>query len=101
MTSTVACASCRLRRSERPSTKNCWRSSNNPRGPGEMLGLCVARVVGGGLVAIGTSPAAFADDCARATLVVTTRTAPPGCGARVIDRQAWRAGGALALRRED
>ncbi|HEU5275055.1 MAG TPA: ComEC/Rec2 family competence protein [Xanthobacteraceae bacterium] len=62
---------------------------------------CVARLVGGGLVAIGTSPAAFADDCARATLVVTTRTAPPGCGARVIDRRAWRAGGALALRRED
>jgi competence protein ComEC len=61
---------------------------------------CVARVVGGGLVAIGTSPSAFADDCARAVLVVTTRTAPPGCGAQVIDRKSWRAGGALALRRE-
>ena len=60
---------------------------------------CVARLLGGGLVAIGTSPAAFDDDCARAALVVTTRTAPPGCAATVIDRQAWRAGGALALRR--
>jgi competence protein ComEC len=60
---------------------------------------CVARLTGGGVVAIGTSPAAFDDDCARAALVVTTRTAPPGCAATVIDRQAWRAGGALALQR--
>jgi len=60
---------------------------------------CVARLLGGGLVAIGTSPAAFADDCARAALVITTRTAPPGCAVRVIDRQARRQGGALALRR--
>ena len=60
---------------------------------------CVAKVAGGGVVAIGTSPAAFDDDCARAVLVVTTRTAPPGCAARVIDRAAWRQGGALALRR--
>jgi competence protein ComEC len=60
---------------------------------------CVAKVMGGGLVAIGTSQAAFADDCARAALVVTTRAAPPGCGATVIDRTASRQGGALALRR--
>ena len=61
---------------------------------------CVARVAGGGLVAIGTSPAAFDDDCGRAVLVVTTRAAPPGCAATVIDRRAWRQGGALALRRD-
>jgi competence protein ComEC len=60
---------------------------------------CVAKVAGGGVVAIGTAPAAFGDDCARAVLVVTTRTAPPGCAAQVIDRTAWRQGGALALRR--
>ena len=60
---------------------------------------CVARLAGGGLVAIGTSPAALADDCRRAALVITTRTAPPGCGVTVIDRKAWRNGGALALRR--
>jgi competence protein ComEC len=60
---------------------------------------CVAKVAGGGVVAIGTSPAAFDDDCVRAVLVVTTRTAPPGCATQVIDRQAWRRGGALALRR--
>jgi competence protein ComEC len=61
---------------------------------------CVAKLLGGGLVAIGTSPAAFADDCARAVLVITTRMAPPECGATVIDRTASRQGGALALRRE-
>jgi competence protein ComEC len=61
---------------------------------------CVARLDGGGLVAIGTSPAALADDCARATLVITTRRAPPACAATVIDRTASRQGGALALRRD-
>jgi competence protein ComEC len=60
---------------------------------------CVAKLWGGGLVAIGTSAAAFADDCARSVLVLTTRTAPPACGAMVIDRAASRQGGALALRR--
>ena len=60
---------------------------------------CVAKLFGGGLVAIGTSPAAFADDCARAVLVLTTRAAPPECGATVVDRTASRQGGALALRR--
>jgi len=60
---------------------------------------CVAKVVGGGVVAIGTAAAAFADDCARAVLVLTTRAAPPACGATVIDRTAPRALGALALRR--
>jgi len=60
---------------------------------------CVAKLVGGGLVAIGTSPAAFADDCARAALVLTTRRAPPACAATVIDRTIPRQSGALALQR--
>jgi competence protein ComEC len=60
---------------------------------------CVAKLVGGGLAAIGTSPAAFADDCRRAALVLTTRAAPATCAATVIDRTASRQGGALALRR--
>src|SRR5262249_54786959 len=59
---------------------------------------CVARLMGGGLVAIAASPAAFADDCARAALVLTTRAAALGCGATVIDRAASRQGGALTLR---
>jgi competence protein ComEC len=61
---------------------------------------CVAKLVGGGVVSIGTSPAAFADDCARAALVLTTRVAPQQCAATVIDRTASRQGGALALRRD-
>jgi competence protein ComEC len=60
---------------------------------------CVARLADGTIVAIATSPAALADDCVRAVLVITTRVAPPRCGATVIDRTARRAGGALALRR--
>jgi competence protein ComEC len=51
-------------------------------------------------VAVATSPAAFADDCARAALVLTTRRALPACAATVIDRTASRQGGALALRRD-
>src|SRR5262249_59865078 len=42
--------------------------------------------------------AAFAEDCARAALVLTTRAAALGCGATVIDRAASRQGGALTLR---
>jgi len=60
---------------------------------------CVARLADGAVVAVATSPAALADDCRRAVLVITTRVAPPRCGATVIDRTARRAGGALALRR--
>src|SRR5262249_18645089 len=62
---------------------------------------CVARVAGGGLVAIAASPAALADDCARAVLVVAPRTAPPDCAAVVIDRKARPDAGALSLRRVD
>ena len=60
---------------------------------------CVAQLARGGLVAIGTSPAALAGDCARGALVLTTRRAPPECGVTVVDRSASRQGGALALRR--
>lgn len=58
---------------------------------------CVAKPFGGGLVALGTAPAAFVDDCAR--VVVTKRAAPSQCAATVINRDALRHGGALALRR--
>jgi competence protein ComEC len=61
---------------------------------------CAARLAGGGLIAIGTSAAAFADDCARAALVVTTRKAPPACGTEILDRTAWRESGAMALYRD-
>jgi competence protein ComEC len=61
---------------------------------------CTARLADGRLVAVARTPDAFGDDCARAVLVLTAREGPPGCRATVIDRKAWRAGGALALRRD-
>jgi competence protein ComEC len=60
---------------------------------------CVAKLTGGGVVAVAFSPAAFADDCARAALVLTTHGGPPHCAATVIDRTVPRTLGALALRR--
>lgn len=61
---------------------------------------CVAKLASGTVVAVARTPAAFADDCTRAALVVATRQPPPGCAATVIDRRTLRAGGALNLRRE-
>lgn len=61
---------------------------------------CVAPLADGKLVAVARAPDAFVDDCERAVLVLTARDAPPTCRATVIDRTAWRHGGALALRRD-
>jgi competence protein ComEC len=47
---------------------------------------------------VSRTPAALADDCARAVLVVTLRIAPSDCAAMVLDRRALRNGGATALR---
>jgi competence protein ComEC len=60
---------------------------------------CTVPLRGGGLVALATSAEALADDCARATIVVTQRMAPPGCKAQVIDRDVWRRHGAASLTR--
>lgn len=60
---------------------------------------CIARLRDGALLSIVSRPDAFAEDCARAKLVLTARTAPPWCGATVIDRATWRQSGALALTR--
>jgi len=52
----------------------------------------------GSLVAQALRMDAFADDCARALLIVTARQAPPACAAVVIDqagcagRAPWRCG---------
>jgi competence protein ComEC len=61
---------------------------------------CVARLADGAAIAVPRGPAALADDCARAALVVTIRV-PPGCAATVIDRKALRESGALAIYRRD
>jgi competence protein ComEC len=61
---------------------------------------CVGKLADGARIAYALTPDAFDDDCREAVLVVAARTAPPpGCTAMVIDRDMWRARGALALRR--
>jgi competence protein ComEC len=60
---------------------------------------CIGRLGDGTIVAIALSPAALEEDCRRAALVLSPRQGPPQCEAVLIDRGAWRAGGALALRR--
>lgn len=60
---------------------------------------CVARHADGAIVALARSAEAFADDCARADLVVTTRDPPSDCAAKVIDRDVLRRSGSLALTR--
>jgi competence protein ComEC len=61
---------------------------------------CAAKLADGAIVAAARTPAALAEDCARAALVITTREAPPGCAATVIDRAASRTGGAMAIARD-
>ncbi len=61
---------------------------------------CIGRLGDGRLVAYDLAPDAFAEDCRRAALIVTTRDAPADCAAAVIGRALLRQRGALALRRD-
>jgi competence protein ComEC len=58
---------------------------------------CIARLADGRLVSRVITADAFAEDCARAAIVVTEREAPPRCAALVIDRTVSRSLGAIAL----
>jgi len=60
---------------------------------------CVLPMAGGGLVAQALRSEALADDCLRASLVVSARQPPRSCAAAVIDRERLQRRGALALRR--
>ena len=60
---------------------------------------CVMQSVGGAFIAQALKAEALADDCERAALIVTTRPAPAGCAASVIDAGRLRRQGAMALRR--
>jgi competence protein ComEC len=61
---------------------------------------CVGRLADGARVAYALTADAFADDCREAVLVIAARApAPPDCAAMVIDRDTWRARGAMALHR--
>jgi competence protein ComEC len=59
---------------------------------------CIGLLADGRLASQALSVEAFAEDCARAAVVVSPREAPGDCAAMLIDRRAWRANGALALR---
>ncbi len=58
---------------------------------------CIAGLAGNRLVALSLTAEAFDEDCRRAALVVSPRSAPPACAAKVIDREVLRAGGAIEL----
>lgn len=60
---------------------------------------CVARLRDGAIVALPFAAEAFEEDCRRAALAVSPRTAPPSCAAPAIDRTMWRHSGATALYR--
>jgi competence protein ComEC len=60
---------------------------------------CVTALAHGALVALTLHPAGFADDCARAVLIVTTRQPPADCRALVIDQERLRRNGAMVIKR--
>jgi competence protein ComEC len=62
---------------------------------------CIVTADGGRIVALAREAEAMAEDCTRAALVITQRTAPPHCAATIIDRSVWRRSGALALYRRE
>ena len=67
----------------------------------DQLGCVATTGDGGVLVAVARNPAAFADDCRLAAVVVSRYRAPDGCAsdATVVDKAALAAGGAHALYR--
>ncbi len=60
---------------------------------------CVATLPDQSLVALSLTAEGLAEDCAKAALVVTSRRAPPGCAAMLVDRSEWRASGAMDITR--
>ncbi len=62
---------------------------------------CVVEMRDGSLVALSIRPDAFADDCARAALLVSHGQPPADCAAYVVDQARLRRSGSQALRRRD
>ncbi len=60
---------------------------------------CIATLPDQSLIALSLSAEALAEDCGKAALVVTTRSAPNGCVAVVVDRNELRASGAIDVTR--
>jgi competence protein ComEC len=61
---------------------------------------CVARLPDGRTVALALTADGVLDDCETAAFVVTARNAPPTCAAPIIDRDAARNSGAMAVWRD-
>jgi competence protein ComEC len=60
---------------------------------------CIGRLADGRLASMALEVEAFAEDCARAAVVVSARGAPSSsCAATLVDRGVWRTHGAIALR---
>jgi competence protein ComEC len=59
---------------------------------------CIGRLKDGRMVSYVSAMEAFAEDCARAAVVVSERQAQAPCAATLVDRRDWRAHGAIALR---
>ncbi len=59
---------------------------------------CVGHLAGGQIVSLIFDSAAFAEDCTRADIIVTSRFAPIGCAAKIIiDREKLKEMGAVTL----
>ena len=59
---------------------------------------CIGHLKDGRLASMVLKLEAFAEDCARAGVVVSARAAQAPCAATLVDRKVWRARGAVALR---
>jgi competence protein ComEC len=59
---------------------------------------CIGHLKDGRLVSMVLSVEAFAEDCTRAAVVVSAREAHGSCAATLVDRNRWRASGAMGLR---
>jgi competence protein ComEC len=58
---------------------------------------CIGRLADGRLASMALEVEAFAEDCARAAVVVSARGAPSSsCAATLVDRGVWRKHGAIA-----
>jgi len=60
---------------------------------------CVVLAADGSTVALTFKPEAFADDCARAAVIVTSRQPPPDCAALILDQETLRRRGTMTLRK--
>ena len=60
---------------------------------------CIGKFHDGRFISMVFELEAFAEDCARAAVVLSTRDAASGnCAATLVDRNVWRSNGAVALR---